>query len=51
VAIVRDDDQGVEPDPPYPSARLPCDVSTGIRGWPIHYPDLDTVVVVGYHPT
>jgi hypothetical protein len=31
-------DQRVKPDPPYPSARLPCDTTLGaIRGWPMHY--------------
>jgi hypothetical protein len=34
-----------------PSVRLPRDTSTGIRGWPIHYPDLHPGGMVRYHPT
>jgi hypothetical protein len=36
--IVHENYQRVELDPPYPSARLPRDTLTGIRGWPMHYP-------------
>jgi hypothetical protein len=36
---IHEDNQGVEPGPPYPIARVPHDVSTGIRRWPMHYPD------------
>jgi hypothetical protein len=31
-------DQGDDPRPPHPSARILCDTSAGIRGWPMHYP-------------
>jgi hypothetical protein len=34
VATVHNDYQRVEPGPPYPSASLSRDTSTGIRGWP-----------------
>jgi hypothetical protein len=30
--------------PRHPSERLPCDTSTGIRGWPAHYPDVSLEV-------
>jgi hypothetical protein len=33
-------DQGDDLGPPHPSASLPCDTSTGIRGWPMHYPGI-----------
>jgi hypothetical protein len=33
-------DQGDDQGPPHSSARLPCDTATGIRGWPMHYPDV-----------
>jgi hypothetical protein len=36
---------------PHPNAHLPHDISTGIRGWPMHYPDVHPGDVVGYHPT
>jgi hypothetical protein len=36
---------------PHPSARLPHDTVTGIRGWPMHYPDVHPLGTVGYHPT
>jgi hypothetical protein len=33
VATVHDEDQRVDPGPPYPSAHLPCDTTLGaIRG-------------------
>jgi hypothetical protein len=52
VAIVHNDDQRVEPGPPYPSARLPRDTTIGtIRGWPMHYPFYHPRDMVGYHPT
>jgi hypothetical protein len=51
MATVHNDDQRVEPDPPYSSARLPRDVSMGIRGWPIHCPNLHPGGMVGYDPT
>jgi hypothetical protein len=38
VATIHDDYQRVESGPPYPSARLPHDTSTGIHRWPMHYP-------------
>jgi hypothetical protein len=37
VTTVHDDNQRVEPDPSYPSAGLPRDTSSGIRGWLPHY--------------
>jgi hypothetical protein len=40
-------DQGDDQGPPHPSARLPRDTSTGIRGWPMHYPDVHTLGMVG----
>jgi hypothetical protein len=33
-------DQGYDPGPPHPSARLPRDTSIGIRGWGMHYPGI-----------
>jgi hypothetical protein len=36
---------------PHPSACLPHDTSTGIHGWPIHYPDVHPRGMVGYRPT
>jgi hypothetical protein len=51
VAIVHDDFQGVEPGAPYPSAGLPCDTTTGISGWPPHYPIVHSLGMVGCHPT
>jgi hypothetical protein len=33
--------------PPDPSAHLPHDTSTGIRGWPMHYPYLHLLSMVG----
>jgi hypothetical protein len=51
VATVHDDDQGVEPGPPHPSAHLSRDVSTGIHGWPIYYHDLHPGGMVGHCPT
>jgi hypothetical protein len=35
----------------HPSARLPRDTLTSIRGWPMHYPNVHTGGMVGYHPT
>jgi hypothetical protein len=40
VATVHDDYQRVESGPPYPSAGLPRDTSSGICGWPPHYPNV-----------
>jgi hypothetical protein len=40
MATIHNDNQGNDPGSPHPSARLPCNVSTDIRGWPIHYPGL-----------
>jgi hypothetical protein len=40
-------DQGDDPDPPHPGARLQRDTSTGIHGWPMHYPDVHTGGMVG----
>jgi hypothetical protein len=37
VEIVHDDYQRIRPGPPYPSAHLPRDTLTGIRGWLMHY--------------
>jgi hypothetical protein len=52
VATVHDDDQRVEPNRPFPSARLPRDTTLGaIRGWPMHYPFYHSRGMVGYHPT
>jgi hypothetical protein len=50
VAIVHDNYQRVKPGPSYPSACLPRDTSTSIRGWSTHYPDLHSVGMVGYRP-
>jgi hypothetical protein len=36
---------------PHPSARLPRDTVTGIHGWPMHYPIVHLLGMVGYHPT
>jgi hypothetical protein len=36
---------------PHPSAHIPHDTSAGIRGWPIQYPDVDPLGMVGYRPT
>jgi hypothetical protein len=51
MATVPDDDQGVKLGPPYPTACLPRDVSTGVRGWPIRYPDVYPGGMVGYRST
>jgi hypothetical protein len=51
VATVHDDYQRVKPGPPYPSACLPRDTSTGIRGWPPHYPNVHPLSMVGCRPT
>jgi hypothetical protein len=40
-------DQGDDPGPPHPSARLPRDTVTGIRGWPMYYPDVHLLDMVG----
>jgi hypothetical protein len=40
-------DQGNDQGPPHPSARLPCDTVAGIRGWPMHYPDVHLLSMVG----
>jgi hypothetical protein len=40
-------DQGDNQGPPHPSARLPHDTVTGIRGWPMHYPDVYPLGMVG----
>jgi hypothetical protein len=32
--------QGDDLGPPHPSARPPRDTSMGIRGWPMHYPNI-----------
>jgi hypothetical protein len=48
---VHDDYQRVEPGPPHPSVRLPRDTLVGIRGWPMHYPFLHPLSMVGYYPT
>jgi hypothetical protein len=37
------DDQG----PPHPSARLPRDTTMGILGWPMRYPDVHSLGMVG----
>jgi hypothetical protein len=44
-------DQRVGQVLPHPSARLSHDTSMGIRGWPIHYPDVHPGGMVGYRPT
>jgi hypothetical protein len=49
--IVHDDYQRVESGPYYPSAGLPHDTLTGIRGWPPHYPFYHPLSMVGCHPT
>jgi hypothetical protein len=49
--IVHDDYQRVEPGSAYPSAGLPRDISTGIRGWPPHYPSVHPLSTVGCRPT
>jgi hypothetical protein len=36
---------------PHPSACLPHDTSTGIRGWPTHYYNVYPLSNVGYRPT
>jgi hypothetical protein len=51
MAIVHNDGQGVKLGPPHPSARLPHDVSMGIHEWPIRYPGLHPVGMVGYRLT
>jgi hypothetical protein len=35
MAAVRDDDEGDDPGPPHPSARLPSDTSLGYL-WVVH---------------
>jgi hypothetical protein len=40
VAIIRNDNQGVSPGPPQPSARLPRNTSKAICGLPMQYPSL-----------
>jgi hypothetical protein len=40
-------DQGDDQGPPHPSARLPRDTATGIRGWPMNYPDAHSLGIVG----
>jgi hypothetical protein len=39
-------DQGDDQGPPHPSAHLPRDTATGIRGWPMHYPDVHPLGMV-----
>jgi hypothetical protein len=51
VAIFHDDCKGVKPGPPYPSACFSRDTSTGIRGWPTHYPDVHPRGMAWYRPT
>jgi hypothetical protein len=51
VATISDNDQGVESGPPYPSARILHDFSTGIRLWTLYYLDLHPGGMVGYRPT
>jgi hypothetical protein len=38
VTTIHNDYQKVEPGPPYPSAGFQRNSSTGIHGWPPHYP-------------
>jgi hypothetical protein len=40
-------DQGDDPGPPHPSARLPRTTTMGIHGWPMHYPDVHPLGMVG----
>jgi hypothetical protein len=40
-------DQGDDSGTPHPSARLPRNTVTGIRGWPMHYPDVHPLGMVG----
>jgi hypothetical protein len=51
MATVCNDHQGVDPDPPHPSARLPCDVLTGIMGGPYTILVYITIGILGYRPT
>jgi hypothetical protein len=51
VAIVHDYYQRVKLGPPYPSASLPRDTSTGIHGWHPHYPTVHLLGMVGCHTT
>jgi hypothetical protein len=51
VTTIHDDYQGVEPSAPHPSVGLPRDTSTGIRGWPPHYPSLYLLGMVGCRST
>jgi hypothetical protein len=47
VVTVRDNDQRDDPGLPHPSACLPRDVSTGIHGWLVHYPNVHPGGMVG----
>jgi hypothetical protein len=40
-------DQGDDHGPPHPSARLPCNIMTDIHGWPMHYPGVHPLGMVG----
>jgi hypothetical protein len=40
-------DQGDDQGPPHPSAHLPRDIVTGIRGWSMHYLDVHPLRMVG----
>jgi hypothetical protein len=40
-------DQGDDPGLPHLSARLPRDTMAGIRGWPMHYPIVYSLDMVG----
>jgi hypothetical protein len=51
VTTVHNDFRRVELDPPYTSAHLPRDTSTGIHSWPPHYPFYHLLSMVGYRPT
>jgi hypothetical protein len=45
--MFHDDYQRVELGLPYPSVGLPRDTSPGIRGWPLHYPNVTCEVQWG----
>jgi hypothetical protein len=40
-------DQGDDQGPPHPSVRLPRDTVMDIHGWPMHYPDVHLLGVIG----
>jgi hypothetical protein len=50
-AIVHDAIKESDQVLPHPSARLAHDTMMGIRGWPMHYPDVHPLGMVGYYPT